>query len=99
MQGITETSGGLTFGDVVRFDVQAVTRSDEDALGLVDVIHFLSSMVQGNGSQNPDVQKLQPVLDSLDVKAEANLVKVSLAIPQSDLKRLVKPKRSLRAAR
>jgi hypothetical protein len=99
MQGIVETSGGLTFGAVVRFDGQAVTRSDKDALALVDVIHFLSSMVQVNGSQNPDVQKLQPVLDSLDVKAEANIVKVSVAIPQSDLEQIVKPKRSIRAAR
>jgi hypothetical protein len=56
-------------------------------------------MVQVNGSQNPDVQKLQPVLDSLEVKAEANIVKVSVAIPQSDLEQIVKPKRSIRAAR
>jgi hypothetical protein len=99
MQGIVETSGGLTFGAVVRFDGQAVTRSDKDALALVDVIRFLSSMVQVNGSQSPDVQKLQPVLDSLEVKAEANVVKVSAAIPQSDLEQIMKPKRSVRAAR
>lgn len=99
LEGILETSGGLTFGSIIRFAGEAITRSDKDALALADVVRFLGSMIQLNGGNNPELQKLQPIFDSLEVKAAANVVTMSFAIPQVDLEKLAPAKRTVQAAR
>ncbi|MDZ4800709.1 MAG: hypothetical protein SGI92_21325 [Bryobacteraceae bacterium] len=90
LQGIVETSGGLTFGSTVQFAGEAVTRSDKDAQALVDVVKFISGMVQMN-TNNPDMQKLQPLLDSLQVSAQGTTVKMSFSIPEAELEQMMKP--------
>jgi hypothetical protein len=91
LQGIVETSGGVTFGATIQFAGEALTRSDKDAQALVDVVKFITSMMQMN-STNPDTQKLQPILDSLQVSAQGTTVKMSFSIPQMELERLVQPR-------
>ncbi len=44
---------GVRFGDNVVVTADAVTRSDKDAQALVDVVHFLASMVQSDEEQDP----------------------------------------------
>ncbi|MBC8165375.1 MAG: hypothetical protein H7Y20_05835 [Bryobacteraceae bacterium] len=89
IEGIVSTSGGLTFDSIIRFTGEAVTRSDKDALALVDVIRFLSSMVQMNSGNQPGGPRLQPLFESLQARADANVVKLSFAIAQADLERMM----------
>lgn len=91
LAGILETSGGVEFGATVRMSGEALTRSDKDAQALVDIVRFLTTMLQNNSQNNPDVQRLQAVLNSLDVRAEGPAMKFSMAIPQADLEQLMKP--------
>jgi hypothetical protein len=91
LQGVVETSGGLTFGAMVQFSGEALTRSDKDAQALVDVVKFLTGMIQMN-TKNPETQKLQPIFDSLKVTAEGTSVRMSFSIPESDLEQLVRPR-------
>ncbi len=98
LQGIVETSGGLTFGNNVQFSGEALTRSAQDAQALVDVVKFITSMVQLNAS-NPEAQKLQPLLSSLQVAAEGTTVRMSFSIAQGDLEQLMQPRKAgVRAA-
>jgi len=99
LQGVLETSGGVVFGSsVVRFGGQALTRSEKDAQALVDVVRFAAGMIQLNGGNNPGFQKLQPILDSLDVKATGTTVTFAASANESDLEQLMQPKRVRKTA-
>ncbi|MEJ7606934.1 MAG: hypothetical protein WKF37_11855 [Bryobacteraceae bacterium] len=98
LQGIEQTSGGVRFGNIVQVDGEAVTRSDKDAQALVDVIKFLTGMMQLSRDNNPEVARFADLLQTLDVKASANLVKITFSLPQSDLEQLFRPKSNLKRA-
>ncbi len=84
-QAITQASGGVRFGDNVVVTADAVTRSDKDAQALVDVVHFLASMVQSNQQQDPTAQQMAALLGLLVLKADANVMHLSLSVPESQL--------------
>ncbi|MBC7925825.1 MAG: hypothetical protein H7039_09220, partial [Bryobacteraceae bacterium] len=77
-RGILETSGGLTFGSIIQFSAEALTRSDRDAQALVDVIRLAASLLQMNGS-SAEMQVLQPIFSSLVVNQEGSTVKLSFS--------------------
>lgn len=96
LSAIQESSGGVEFGSVVRITGEAVTRSDKDAQALVDVVRFVMSMAQLN--QKPETQQFESLMNSVNVRAEANTVRFSAAVPAADLEQLMKPKRAARQA-
>jgi len=102
LQGILETSGGLTLGTVVQFNAEALTRSNQDAQAMADVVKFIASMVQMNGNQNSEFAAIQTILQSLNVQTDGTTVKMSCAIPEQDLEKLLNSRprntRSHRAA-
>jgi hypothetical protein len=98
MQAIEQTSGGVRFGNIVQISGEAITRSDKDALALVDVIRFVTGMMQMHREKNPDIAKFATLLDSMEVKAEASTVQLSLSVPQTDIEQLMKSKRTSRRA-
>lgn len=98
MQAIEQTSGGVRFGNIVQIAGEAVTRTDKDAVALVDVIRFVTGLMQMHREKNPEIAKFAPLLDSLEVKAAASTVQVSLSIPQTDLEQLMKSKKGVRRA-
>jgi len=98
LQGILETSGGLKFGTLIEFSAQALTRSNQDAQALSDVVKFLASMVQMNGDKNPDVAPMLAILQSLNVTTDGATVRLSFSIPEQELEKLVGQKGQARAA-
>jgi hypothetical protein len=96
LSAIQESSAGVEFGSVVRISGEAVTRSDKDAQALVDVVRFVMSMAQLN--QKPETQRFEALLNSVNVRAEANTVRFSAAVPAADLEQIVTPKRGTRRA-
>ena len=101
LSAIQESSAGVEFGSLVRISGEAVTRSDKDAQALVDVVRFVMSMAQLNQNQNPETQRLESLMNSVTVRADANTVKFSASVPAADLEQIVKPARrtNRRAAR
>lgn len=92
-QGVQQLNGGVQFGALVEVGLNATTRSDRDAQSLADVIRFLAGMVQQN-QDKPEAASLAKVLDSLDLKTEGAVTKISLSIPEQDLEKLVQPRHS-----
>lgn len=78
----------MQFGKTVQVSAEAVTHTDKDANALVDVVRLLVSLVQLN-RQNPQAGAAASVLDTLKVQADANTVKLSLAIPEAQLEQLI----------
>jgi hypothetical protein len=98
MQGIEQTSGGILLGSMVQVAGEAVTRSDKDASAMVDVVRFLAGMVQSNRDKQ-DAGKFASLLDTLELKSEANVMKFHLSIPEADIEKLmVAPKVNTRRA-
>jgi hypothetical protein len=88
LQSIEQTSGGVKFGSTVQVTGEAVTRSDQDATALVDILNFVTSMIQLN-RERPEVAQFAAALDSLKVTSAGTAVKVSVSIPEGDLERLM----------
>lgn len=91
MQGILETSGGVTFDSLVLIEGEALTRSEKDAQALIDVVKFVTGMLQMHSGNNPKWPQIEPILNSLEMRPEASTVKFSLRIAEADLEQLVKP--------
>jgi len=97
LQGILETSGGLTFGTLIEFTGEALTRSSQDAQALADVVKFIASMMQMNGDKGDAVNPVQAILQSLNVRTDGSTVKMSFSIPEQDIEKLF-PKAAVRTA-
>jgi hypothetical protein len=100
LAAIQKTIAGVEFGANIRFTGEAVTRSEKDAQALVDVVRFMASMLQLNRDGNPQFQLIEPVLNAMDLRAEAATVKLSVSIPEADLEQTVqgtptRPERSV----
>ena len=87
LQAVTQSSGGIRFGDTVQASFQATTRSPQDANALADVIRFLASMVRMR-QDDPRAAILAPALDSMALATAGNTVHFSLSIPEKSLEQL-----------
>lgn len=100
-KGVRAASGGVKFGANIVIAGEAVARSDKDAVALQDVIRFLAGMVQFKSEEHSAAQ-VATLLESLQVSTNANLVSVSLNIPQAQLEKMLedskRPKARRRAA-
>ncbi|HKW96524.1 MAG TPA: hypothetical protein VJN43_02275 [Bryobacteraceae bacterium] len=88
VKSIQQTSGGIKLGAMVQFSAEAVARSDKDATALADVIHFLGNMVEGNAPA-ASAAAITSLVQSLNVKADGNTVKIALAIPEEQIEKML----------
>jgi hypothetical protein len=82
IQGIEQISAGLRFGANVDVAGDATTRSDRDAVALMDVMRFL--IMAGNASQSG----LGGALDSLQLTNNGRVVHFAMSLPEQDLERI-----------
>jgi len=88
VKSILQTSGGIKLGAIIQISGEAVANSDKNATALADVVRFLGSMVQSNAPA-ASAAAISSLVQSLDVKADGNTVKVALAIPEQQIEGLV----------
>ncbi|HVP46021.1 MAG TPA: hypothetical protein VMT32_05535 [Bryobacteraceae bacterium] len=88
LKNIQQASGGIKFGAIVQISAQAVANSSQNATALADVIHFLGQMVQANAPA-ASAAAITALVQSLNVQADGNTVKVALAIPEQQLESLL----------
>jgi hypothetical protein len=89
VKAIQQTSGGIKLGAIIQISAEAVARSDKDATALADVVRFLGSMVQANAPA-ASAAAITSLVQSLDIKADGNTVKVALAIPEEQLESVLR---------
>jgi hypothetical protein len=88
VKSILQTSGGVKLGAIIQISGEAVANSDKNATALADVVRFLGTMVQSNAPA-ASAAAITALVQSLDVKADGNTVKVALAIPEQQIEGLV----------
>jgi hypothetical protein len=89
MSAINQASGGIRFGSTVTISADVITRSDKDALALVDVVKFLVGMLQLNKQDNAVAGQVSNLLEPLETKTSGNVMSMSLAIPEQQIERLI----------
>jgi hypothetical protein len=100
MQSVLQAAGGIKFGEKdIKVAGEAITRSDKDATALADVFRFLSQIVQNNNNNNPKVNDAAALLSKLQLSTDANVMKISLAIPEEVLERMFSGRAAARVAR
>jgi hypothetical protein len=91
-KSIEQASAGVKFGALAEIHAEAVARSEKDATALADVVRFLAGMIQLNMPEK-EAEAFGPLLQSLDVTAQATTVRLSLSIPEDQVERLFAPRR------
>ena len=97
MQSIEQTSGGVKFGTLVEVSGEAVARTEKDATALADVLRFMAGMLQMS-RENSSAAQFASLLDTLQLKTDGKTMRFSVSIPQAELEKLLKPRRTLRRA-
>ena len=93
LEAVEEISSGIEFGPSVRISGEAIARSDKDATALADVLRFVAGLVQLQ-SDNPSPQVLADLLNSLEIKTEANRLTFSMAVPETQLEEMIRNHRT-----
>ncbi len=92
LQSITQSSGGITFGDTVQLSFDAVTRTPKDANSLVDVVRFLTSMVQMQRQSDPRAAIMASSFDQMTLVSDGDNVHVAMSVPERNLEQLAELK-------
>jgi hypothetical protein len=90
IQSIRQSSGGIRLSSNsvdVAFD--AVTRSEQDALALCDVVRFFASMVQMQRNNEGPVALLAPSLDQMQLTATGDQMHLSLSVPENVVEQIL----------
>jgi hypothetical protein len=85
VKSILQISGGLTFGPKLLIAFEVVTRTEQDATGMADGLRALVGMA----TMGDNAKQFAPLLQSLDLKAEGATMKLSLAIAEEDIIKLL----------
>jgi hypothetical protein len=89
-KSIEQVSAGLRFGDsTVRLMCEAVARTEKDASAVVDIVKFLTGMIQLN-REKKGVSEMAAVLDTLEISAAGVLVKLTLTVPEEQMEKLIR---------
>jgi hypothetical protein len=98
LKSIQQSSGGVRFGNVIEVSGDLTTTTAQDATSLADVLRFLINMAQNNAPAGPAAQ-LAPLIKNLTVNTDANSVKLSVGIPETDLETVIQTASGRRRAR
>jgi hypothetical protein len=100
IQSMESVAGGVRFGASVELMAEGVMRSEKDATAMVDVVKFLAGMMQLNRDKDAKAAEMAEMLERVDIKASGNQFRMTLAVPEDLLERVMRPAvRSRRPAR
>ncbi len=85
VKSIQQISGGFTFGPKLLVAFEVVTLTEKDATGMAEGLKMLIGLATSGDS----AKQFAPLLQTLDLRADGNIMKLSLAIPEEDLIKLV----------
>lgn len=89
-EAVKAANGGVKFTPAqVIISGEALTRSEQDATALADVIRFVAGLMQQ--STDPQAQKAVGLLQNLQLSTQASTLKLSLSMPEELVEKLFMP--------
>jgi hypothetical protein len=90
-QTVQQLAGGLKFGgSTITLTGEAVTRSNEDAQALVDILRFLVSTAQAN-AKGPNAARASSIIDAAKFSAEGVVMRLTVEMPEKQVEEMIKP--------
>jgi hypothetical protein len=89
LQSILQSSGGVHFGDVVEFSLDATTRSPQDAVSLADVFRMGGSMVQMQRENDPRAAIVASAIDKMAITTDGAALHATFSMTEKNLEQLV----------
>ncbi len=86
-KSIQQLGAGVKFGPMLQISVDVATRTDKDATAMADAL----KMLIGLAASGKNAQQVKPMLDSLQLRVEANTVKLNIVIPEDQLMATMQP--------
>jgi hypothetical protein len=100
LRAVLESSGGVKFASTsVTVSAEAITRSSQDAQALVDVLKFVTGMIQSNRDKDPSAGKIATLADSAQISATGSVMRLVLAVPEDQIEKLLMPATATPASR
>ena len=95
-QAVQQAAAGVKYGTNVVLTVQAQTDTAQNATSMAGVVQLLVNLgqAQAQSAQNGSAQQAADLLKSLVVKADGNLVNLTLSLPEPQFEQLLHPKRT-----
>lgn len=91
LQSVESALGGVRFAaSGVELAAEAVMRSDKDATAMIDVVRFLTGVIQLNSHQDEKAKDLTALLEKMELAAVGKQFRMSLMIPEDMLEKLGK---------
>lgn len=90
LQSISQSAGGMQFGDTVNMVFDANTKSAQDATSLADVIRFVGNMVQMQSGSDSRAAIAAEALQNMQVQTNGLSVHATAAITEDKLEQLAK---------
>lgn len=88
-------SGGLTLGQDVRLNAEAIMRTEKDAQSLFELIQFFTGLAQMQQQRNPDMARFLSLLQNAETKVQGTTVSFSTSAPEADIENLIRgPRRT-----
>jgi hypothetical protein len=90
LQSVIQSSGAVHCAAKsvdVKFD--AVSRTDQDAQSLSDVIRFLANLVQMQSQNQKEAALLAPALDGMQLTTIGKATHVALSVPETTIERMM----------
>ncbi len=85
-QAVRRMQIGVKAGALMEISVEAVTRSEKDAVALGDVIRFMSQVLEGNSGAH-----VSELLQKMDLRTEGATLRFSIAVPPAYVDQLFDP--------
>jgi hypothetical protein len=96
LDAVRQAYAGVRFGSILEINAEALMRSDKDATAMTDVARFLVTMIRMNADKR-GMEELILIADSMQVSATGTTFKFSIAIPESQLEKMLEEKKTRRA--
>ena len=88
LQSILQSSGGVRFGSTVDVSLDSLTRSQQDATSLADVVRLGAGMFQMQRQKDQRAAILAAALDKMTLQANGAQVHLAFSLAEKDLERL-----------
>lgn len=92
LRSITHSSGGIQFGSTVSLAVHLVTRSEQDAQSVSDLLKFAGNLLQAKQGEDPRLNVIAAALSTMQLQQQGPRVDATFAVDERVLEHFIDQK-------
>lgn len=88
-KAVQQISGGVKFTSGAQLSAQVLMDSPEDATSLLNVVSFITGMIQRGAAGTPEASSFIALLGNLQTSLDGSTLNISLNVPEATLEQLL----------